>query len=542
MDMAATRFDSHVVSCSGIVQAFVAEQRSEGPHSPVAFCTHAPPSPCSTWDESIVPTDSSLHSSASSLCPPAFGFPTLVCAPVKSAASQPILYGHPIQWRGCAGLHAGMSKPHALSPSCVTMTPDTAKIVTLVAKSVSPLASASHPIRFHDVCVFRGPGGTFLKATRSGHVGQTRHRSKASVFRIVPPVADGDVVHAEDDVCFQVDGQCCGQPGQWLWLTAATNGSIVLSSDAAPVVLGLHHGHAAPPTSSLSTLEPLTVRGLVYNIWCLPPLATSVLNLSPHKRERMAAIPAVLPPDLDFVVFCEAFDDRAKQDLTTAMKRHGFLYETTIAGGRTKFKLFHSGVFVMSKYPLANTDQLVYGSTAIGVERMVDKAAMYVQMIKDNQAVHIFATHTQAWDDRAAIKCRAKQIEMLATWMQSKHIPPHDIVVVAGDLNVDQYAVPCTEYDWMTATLGVESPAAVDNTPKYSFDPISNVLASSGMSSGGKAERLDYVMTSTRHRQPTSSATQVLPVKAKQGWVDDHGAWITDLSDHYPVMSEFHFD
>ncbi|ETV64891.1 hypothetical protein H257_18287 [Aphanomyces astaci] len=125
---------------------------------------------------------------------------------------------------------------------------------------------------------------------------------------------------------------------------------------------------------------------------------------------------------------------------------------------------------------------------------MVDKVAVYVQMLKYGQVVHIFATHAQAWAHKAAMICRAKHIQLLAAWIHPEELPPDEAVLVAGDVNIDQFGKRSAEFDWMAATLQVETPSTVPEAPHFSFDPVTNVLASSGMSSGGKVERLEIML------------------------------------------------
>ncbi|RHY86287.1 hypothetical protein DYB37_003216 [Aphanomyces astaci] len=319
----------------------------------------------------------------------------------------------------------------------------------------------------------------YLCVTRHHQLGPTSCRTRAALFRVVYPYNNqgNDVFHVTDDVCFQADDATCSQ---WLWLTGFKNRTILVSSAVAPLVFNLHDV-AAPPLNEVSEIhQSLVVRGLVYNIWCLPRVATSLLHLSPYKADRTSAL---LPADVDFVVFCEAFDDHAKQILTSEMKRHGFIYETSTASGKAKLKLFNLGVFLMSKFPLVGCDTLLYGSVVIADENMVDKAAVYVQMLKHGQVVHIFATHklTQAWAHKAAMICRAKHIKLLAAWIHSKELPPDEAVLVAGGFNIDQFGKPSTEFDWMAATLQVETPPTVPESPHFSFDPVTNVLASPGM-------------------------------------------------------------
>ncbi|ETV73038.1 hypothetical protein, variant [Aphanomyces astaci] len=500
---------------------------------------------------------------------------------IPSACTSVVLYGSSISLRTCGGLRLGLTKRSAWSGShkmaamasgagmvllsgpvglplaalgtlgtrhwnkAASLSVQPKHLVKhdeFIIESASPFSGAARPVHFNDLIrLYSVSKRQYLKLVESssshnrrGYV--TSCSQSSTVFRWVSPlhVSDGPIV-CGSQVCLQVAHEL---------LTVHKDFITTGPSPAVCQLLVRHHPPclAAADGAVVPRREPVSVRILTYNVWFLPPLLASLLRLSPFKMERARAIPAYLPVDVDLVVFCEVFDLAAKAVLSAEMKRRGFLYET-VSGRRSRLKATDSGVFVMSRYPLDDADELLYGAAATGDDKVADKGAVYVRMTKSGQHIHVVATHLQAWKTDAAVAVRRTQLEMLARWIHAKNLPRRDAVVYGGDFNVDE--ADKTEYEWMLSTLNVKNPPTVAGTTGFSFDPGTNVLAATGKSSGGHVERLDYVVYGTEYRHPGTSSTQVLRLKATEGWTDPSlygGQIVYDLSDHYPVLSDFHFD
>lgn len=163
-----------------------------------------------------------------------------------------------------------------------------------------------------------------------------------------------------------------------------------------------------------------------------------------------------------------------------------------------------------------------------------------------NQHVHIFGTHTQAWNYPKAVDTRAQQFRMLQRYIQDKDLSEREPVLLAGDLNVNR-STTTKEHQDMLDLLHCREAHYVDlDREPYSFNSESNVLARPGLSSDGSNELLDYVLYSRDHRRPSSSETWILPLRSTAAWAwtrqrKAKTTWMNDLSDHYPVVAKYRF-
>ncbi|KDO24407.1 hypothetical protein SPRG_09796 [Saprolegnia parasitica CBS 223.65] len=374
---------------------------------------------------------------------------------------------------------------------------------------------------------------------------------KGTVFKCVSPLGYRGPVVCGSPLCLQV----ADAASPWYHDLIAIHKDYV-TTDGSPAIfkLGIYnHPCMANDDIAMTVARPMprsvTVRVAVYNVWLMPPIVTTFVNVSAYKTQRALAIPKALAASTtnlpDVIVFCEAFDVEAKALLASGMKQLGYLYETRVAGERSNMKALMSGVFAMSRYPIAAYDELLFGGTSLGDDKAADKAAIYFELHKGGEVIHIVGTHLQAWESPGAVATRKKQMAMMMTWLDAKMLPKRDALLFAGDFNIDKMLAEPNEFDEMLERLHARDADLAEGSSPFSFDPFTNVLASSGISSGGKQERLDYVMYSSGHREPHAATARVLPLKALDGWPDvrnnDRETLVMDLSDHYPVLGEFTF-
>jgi len=289
-----------------------------------------------------------------------------------------------------------------------------------------------------------------------------------------------------------------------------------------------------------------TLNVCTYNVWFMPPLITLFahrfgVNLSPRKQTRAALIAESVPENLDIVVLCEAFCQKATNTLCKSLEaRHGLKYRTQVLGRKGLGKLLSGGVVVVSKRPIIETDELVFGQVYARDDGLANKGVLYAKIAMDNDSgstgsrrhAHVFATHTQAWDTPNCKAARAKQMEMVRDFIKSKAIPQDELVLVVGDLNVPRET---EEYEVMLTILDATNPNLTDLT-NPSFNHITNYLASGGPSSGGSSTTLDYILVSKGHLQPLEATAETISLKAKSKY-PLKGKEVDDLSDHYPVIA-----
>ncbi|KAL4171814.1 hypothetical protein KRP22_006992 [Phytophthora ramorum] len=412
--------------------------------------------------------------------------------------------------------------------------------------------------------------------SKRGHAMATGADSSKTTLRLVSPYGHLGPLRCGSQVFLQlVDGEWAGQ-------LLGMQGEFITATKYSPAVFQLgtiNGGHdSVGCTEEMAKPEqqpvqderasmprcatPFKLRVMIYNVWLLPSLVSSFNEkISPWASQRASAIPRCLAPlDVDVVIFCEAFCSSAREKLVCGMKSQGFIYETKVVGDASLLgtkKAIDGGCFAMSKYPLTNCEEVTFGSVASGEDRYADKGVVYFQVrmpvqssngTDSTQTVHVVGTHLQAWETPIAVATRNCQLMRMREFVDSLCLPKHEPVIFAGDMNVNKHAdgaqAPDGEYTAMLDLLGVHEPELHAKSPIYSFDPHTNSLAVDGPSSGGVTERLDYVMVERNHRQPVAASTEIVQLKATRHWAQPRGASdevLVDLSDHYPVVADFHF-
>ncbi|ETM57052.1 hypothetical protein L914_00062 [Phytophthora nicotianae] len=415
--------------------------------------------------------------------------------------------------------------------------------------------------------------------SKRGHAMVSGGDAHKTTLRLVSPYGHSGPLRCGSQVYMQlVDGEWAGQ-------LLGMHGEFITATKYSPAVFRVgaesneHEAVDCPETTTMreqpAELEerlsvplmpksaiPFKLRVMVYNVWLLPSFVSSFNEkVSPWASQRASAIPRCLASlDVDVVIFCEAFCSSSRDKLVSGMKSQGFIYETKIVGDVSLLgskKAIDGGCFAMSKYPLTNCEEVTFGNVASGEDRYADKGVIYFQVrmpVKSfsgsdtTQTVHIVGTHLQAWETPLAVATRNCQLTLMRDFVNSLRLPKHEPVIYAGDMNVNKHADGAQtsdgEYTGMLGLLGVDDPQLREKSPIYSFDPHTNSLAVDGPSSGGIAERLDYVMVDRSHRRPVAASTEIVQLKATRNWAPSRGASdevLVDLSDHYPVVGDFHF-
>ncbi|CAI5721270.1 unnamed protein product [Hyaloperonospora brassicae] len=228
-------------------------------------------------------------------------------------------------------------------------------------------------------------------------------------------------------------------------------------------------------------------------------------------------------------------------------------------------KLLNGGVLLASKYPILSVRVKLFESACAGADKLADKGVLYCKILKDGLLVHVFSTHLQAWNDPFSRTMRKTQMDLVANFMRAMDIDEvNDAVLIVGDLNVDYWLNKTNgEYDEMLDIFDAKDPSDVQSRRlgnhasgadmekktvgdfkhlrKHSFDPRVNALAADGLSSDGSLELLDYILYSRSHRQPKTASSWVQPLSTVTPW-EWRGQPQYNLSDHFPVVSEFTFE
>ncbi len=289
---------------------------------------------------------------------------------------------------------------------------------------------------------------------------------------------------------------------------------------------------------------------LAYNLQLLP---TSISFIDQNLRARYVAESLA---GFDAIVFSEAFDDDVRgfdeggdtgdPDSLWERVRDMYPYRTDIVGKDEGLEQ-DGGVFIVSRWPISAQQDWVYDeSICEASDCLSEKGVMYARIEKssgaDSRTYHLFGSHLQADysnDDNSHV--REAQLAQMRSFINSRAIPGHEPVIMAGDFNVDRDRA---EYVTMLDTLNAIDYERADYGMPYSLDGFTNTFA------GGTTEQLlDYVLIDQSRRLPRYGETAVLVLRspapemfAKRGDQRRQDMNIMgNYSDHYPVFAYFDF-
>ncbi|MGA4843776.1 sphingomyelin phosphodiesterase [Streptomyces sp. G45] len=248
----------------------------------------------------------------------------------------------------------------------------------------------------------------------------------------------------------------------------------------------------------------------------------------------------------DVVVLQEAFDNSASDTLlrtaaaqyphqTPVLGRSKSGWDAT-GGAYSALTPEDGGVTVLSKWPIVRKEQYVY-KDACGGDYFSNKGFVYTVLDVNGTKVHVVGTHTQSTDPGCkageAAATRAKQFKELDAFLDAKHIPADEQVMVAGDFNVDSHSA---EHGSMLDDAGL-APADARTGHPYSFDTRDNSIAAERYPNDPR-EDLDYVLHRKGHVRPADWHNDVVKEQSAPWTVSSWGKeyTYTNLSDHYPVV------
>ncbi|CAF1396473.1 unnamed protein product, partial [Didymodactylos carnosus] len=266
---------------------------------------------------------------------------------------------------------------------------------------------------------------------------------------------------------------------------------------------------------------------LSYNIFMRP----SGL-FSNDQIPRANLIPLYLP-DSDVIIFEEAFDAKARVIINNGLSS-SHPYRTNISGPGAFLKL-NGGVYMASKYPIVKTEYRRYGNDCAVDDCFSDKAVQYakINLFNNGTMLHVFGTHAQAGSEVNRPPLRKNQFGKIREFISDCAIPHDELVIIAGDMNVDHRSVTISRVQEYLDTLNVLNahPPLYVGPLNYTFDSTTNSYVKKGR------QYLDYVLYSRDHKQPTYAEQRVIELKTNQPWKND----VSDLSDHYPVLAHYEF-
>ncbi|MFA3834623.1 sphingomyelin phosphodiesterase [Streptomyces aureus] len=317
-----------------------------------------------------------------------------------------------------------------------------------------------------------------------------------------------------------------------------TGSALAVTLAAASAVL------TAPQASAATSADTPRLKVLTYNTFLMST------NLYPNwgQAHRAAAIPAApFFQGNDVVVLQEAFDNTTSDALKSNAAAQ-YPYQTPVVGrskdgwdatggSYSSTTPEDGGVTLLSKWPIVHKEQYVY-KDACGSDWWSNKGFVYAVLDVNGTKVHVVGTHTQSTDSGCgageAVKDRSLQFKTIKSFLDAKHIPAGEQVMVAGDLNVDSHG---GEYASMLADGGFVGADSRTGHP-YSFDTGTNSIASYRYP-GEPKEDLDYVLHVQGHARPAGWVNNVVEETTAPWTVNSWGTsyTYTNLSDHYPLQA-----
>lgn len=260
---------------------------------------------------------------------------------------------------------------------------------------------------------------------------------------------------------------------------------------------------------------------LTYNTWALLPGIESK-----NTHSRLDTIAEEVIQGYDAIVFQEVFDPALTAHFRSKVSQeYPYLTNIPFKAG----KILTGGSFIASRHPIIEHDDAVY--TACRTEGcLAAKGMNYAKIDKGGKIYNLFGTHTHAYATAEDIAVRFDQLAELKAFIDSKNIPANEPVLMGGDFNVDKVNYPQEHFDFLNLMNATE-PMALGEYPHSYAGPV-NVYATDKY-----VEYLDYVLYSNAHQTPVYSHNKLL---VPRSIAPEHfTSW--DLSDHYPVASEFVF-
>lgn len=262
--------------------------------------------------------------------------------------------------------------------------------------------------------------------------------------------------------------------------------------------------------------NPNVLNLMAYNVQMIP-LGISGMQFA---SLRGALLPAQLSPYQDAVIFCEIFDDTAREAyLIPAMEAAGFQHRTSILNVSPGGLPWNGGVIIFSRWPIeysAEWDYTLCGQAA--ADCLSNKGVKYARINKLGKKYHIFGTHMDAGGGQDDILARLSAMREIRNFIAAQDIPQDEAVLYGGDFNIDPFD---NEYLNMLDTLHPVVPNPIGYT--------------NSTFSGGVGKIIDHVWGSGLHLIPLVATNEVITPRS----IEDTMWTISEFSDHRAVLGRF---
>jgi endonuclease/exonuclease/phosphatase family metal-dependent hydrolase len=270
---------------------------------------------------------------------------------------------------------------------------------------------------------------------------------------------------------------------------------------------------------------------LTWNIFMMPEW----LGESPENQARAAAIAkTLLEQNFDILCLQKVFDGKARAVLERALSAR---YPHRYGPANDGCLLLNSGVWVLSRYPLLDYQEIEFGECD-SWECYSRKGALLVSGTCGGTPFRLIATHLQGEEGASFTPENQAIRDLQMLEIRDRLIVPHREAkvpfVVCGDFGTPRFANArgdeSASYHKMLRTLGVEN----GRESRITLDEVDNQLAKSDTA---RRNEVDYVLVSNNGFE--LGVERARCVFRRTGWDSAQGR--SDLSYHYAVSAKLTF-
>jgi len=261
------------------------------------------------------------------------------------------------------------------------------------------------------------------------------------------------------------------------------------------------------------------IKILSWNIFMIPPTIFKSCQC-----ERASFISeAVKNWDADVIIFQEAFQKKVRLMIWELIKDK-YPYETGVP--KSGFLKVHSGVWIVSKYPIEKQESIVYKSKK-GSDGFAKKGATFIEVNMKGKRFQVIGTHSQSGSKYQTT--RYIQYKQLVDELGNKYLDPNIPQFIGGDLNTDyQFQDLYTEMIRILDVGGVKHSGEA-----FSCNNIENSLGAKFF--GTEQQILDYILVRKQHDNIATIKQEIIYSSITAEPVCKKG--FKAMSDHNPVMA-----
>ncbi len=284
-----------------------------------------------------------------------------------------------------------------------------------------------------------------------------------------------------------------------------------------------------PPIADTS--NPNVLHVVTYNPGILMPLDIS----DQDEHERSEVLHKAMPKNVDIIVFQEFFEPKKTAQILDSLSPwypyHTGAHNKVLVPGIGK----EGGVRIVSKYPILEEDQVSYSENGCVPDdffsMFANKGVKYAKINKKGQMLHVFGTHTSL---------QPCDLYIMGQFIASKNIPNDEVVIMAGDFNVDmnRYKNGSDDYTILLDTINALEPTYLSFLNDWTHTGTSSGLNHMYCCNPHSRQHLDYVFVSANHKVPYLLTNRSMQARLNE---PDASFGIFDMGDHEPVYARIEF-